>query len=234
MGRAPRTSQGGLIYHMLNRSNGRLTVFEKDQDYAAFERILEEVRERASTRILGYCLMPNHWHLVLWPPEDGELSTFMRLLTLTHTQRWHAHRHTAGSGHVYQGGFKSFVVQSDEHYLTVCRYVEHNALRANLVKRAEDWRWGSLWRRHYGTSTQPKLLSEGPLSQPPNWVERVNQPEMPGELETIRNCVVRGAPYGHDSWVKKTVKHLGLESTIRPRGRPPRSMTEKRRAEKGS
>jgi len=101
MGRAARTSLGGLVYHVWNRSNERLSIFEKDQDYAAFERILEEIRERMSTRILGYCLMPNHWHLVLWPSEDGELSTFMRLLTLTHTQRWHAHRHTAGTGHVY-------------------------------------------------------------------------------------------------------------------------------------
>jgi len=87
MGRALRISLGGLIYHVLNRSNGRLPIFEKGQDYAAFERILEETRERVGTRILGYCLMPNHWHLVLWPSEDGELSIFMRLLTLTHTQR---------------------------------------------------------------------------------------------------------------------------------------------------
>ncbi len=222
MGRAARISLGGLIYHVLNRSNGRLPIFEKSQDYAAFEQILEETRERVGTRILGYCFMPNHWHLVLWPSEDGELSTFMRLLTLTHTQRWHAHRHTAGTGHVYQGRFKSFVVQSDAYYLVLCRYVERNALRANLVERAEDWRWCSLWRRCYGTTVQRKLLSEGPLSRPHDWVQRVNQPETSGELEAIRNCVVRGVPFGSESWVEKTAKRLGLESTIRPRGRPPR------------
>ena len=220
MGRALRISLGGLIYHVLNRSNGRLPIFEKGQDYAAFERILEETRERVGTRILGYCLMPNHWHLVLWPSEDGELSIFMRLLTLTHTQRWHAHRHTAGTGHVYQGRFKSFVVQSDAYYLALCRYVERNALRANMVERAEDWRWGSLWRRCYGTTAQRQLLSEGPLSRPPDWVQRVNQPETSGELEAIRNCVVRGVPFGSESWVEKTVKRLELESTLRPRGRP--------------
>ena len=167
--------------------------------------------------------MPNHWHLVLWSSEDGELSTFMRLLTLTHTQRWHAHHHTAGTGHVYQGRFKSFVVQSDEYFLTVCRYVERNALRANLVKRAEDWRWGSLWRRCYGTAEQRDFLSEGPVPRPDNWIQRVNQPETSGELEAIRNCVVRGTPFGCESWVEKTVERFGLESTLRPRGRPRRS-----------
>ena len=224
MGRAARTSLGGLVYHVLNRANGRQTIFEKDQDYAAFEQILEEIKERVHTRILGFCLMPNHWHLVLWPSTDGELSTFMRLLTLTPTQRWHAHHHSAGTGHLYQGRFKSFVVQSDAYYLAVCRYVERNALRANLVERAEDWRWGSLWRRQCGTAVQRSLLSEGPLSRPHDWVQRVNEPETSGELEAIRNCVVRGAPYGSASWIEKTAKRLGLESTLRPRGRPPGPM----------
>jgi hypothetical protein len=87
-------------------------------------------------RLLAYCLMPNHFHLLVWPRADGDLSQFLRWLTVTHTQRWHAHHRTAGTGHLYQGRFKSFPVQSDEHFLTVCRYVERNALRANLVGRA--------------------------------------------------------------------------------------------------
>lgn len=223
MGRAARTALGGQVYHVLNRANGRQTIFERERDFAAFEKILEDTKERVRTRILGYCLMPNHWHLVLWPSEDGELSTFVGSLTLTHTQRWHAHRHSAGTGHLYQGRFKSFVVQSDAYYLTVCRYVERNALRASLVDRAEDWRWGSLWRRQFGTADQRSLLSEGPQSPPGDWVQRVNEPEIPGELEAIRNCVVRGAPYGSKSWIEKTAKRFGLESTLRPRGRPPRS-----------
>ena len=112
-----------------------MTIFEKPEDYDAFERVLEEAVERTEMRLLAYCVMPNHWHLVVWPREDGELSRFTGWLTLTHTQRWHAHRHTTGSGHLYQGRFKSFPVQDDEHFLTVCRYVERNALRANLVER---------------------------------------------------------------------------------------------------
>ena len=133
-----------MVYHVLNRANARVRIVEKDEDYEAFERVLQEAVERTQTRLLAYCVMPNHWHLVVWPHDDGELSRFMGWLTLTHTQRWHAHRRNAGSGHGYQGRFKSFPLQDDEHFYTVCRYVERNALRAKLVKRAEDWRWGSL------------------------------------------------------------------------------------------
>lgn len=128
---------GGLVYHVLNRANGRLPIFEKNEDYEAFERVLAQAVQRVDIRLLAYCVMPNHWHLVLWPRVDGDLSRFVGWLTLTHTQRWHAHRHTTGSGHLYQGRFKSFPVQTDEHFLAVCRYVERNPLRAGLVSRAE-------------------------------------------------------------------------------------------------
>ncbi len=137
--------------HVLNRANARLPIFERDDDYAAFERVLEEAVDRTGTRLLSYCLMPNHWHLVVWPHDDGELSRFAGWLTLTHTQRWHAHRHSAGTGHLYQGRFKSFPIQEDDHFLTVCRYVERNAPRAKLVARAEEWRWSSLYRWSVGT-----------------------------------------------------------------------------------
>ncbi len=112
----------------------RMTIFEDDADYEAFETVLAEAVERTRTRLLAYCLMPNHWHLVVWPRTDGELSRFVGWLTLTHTQRWHGHRQSTGSGHVYQGRFKSFPVEEDEHLYTVARYVERNALRANLVR----------------------------------------------------------------------------------------------------
>ena len=146
MGRPKRAADGGLVYHVLNRSNAKMPIFKKEADYEAFERVLEEAVERSETRLLAYCVLRTHWHLVVWPREDGELSRFTGWLTLTHTQRWHAHRHSTGTGHVYQGRFKSFPVQEDEHFYAVCRYVERNALRANLVTRAEDWRWNSLYR----------------------------------------------------------------------------------------
>lgn len=116
MGRPHRTATGGLVYHVLNRANARMRIFQKDEDFDAFERIVAEARDREEMRILAYCVLSNHWHFVLWPRRDGELSRFMGWLTLTHTQRWHAHRRTAGQGHVYQGRFKSFPVEEDEHY----------------------------------------------------------------------------------------------------------------------
>ena len=124
------------MFHVINRGNGRMTIFDDESDYAAFERVMAETMERKPMRLLAYCLMPNHWHLVLRPRKDGDLGRFMQRLTVTHVRRWHEHRHTAGEGHLYQGTYKSFLVAQDEHYLSVCRYVERNALRAGLVPRA--------------------------------------------------------------------------------------------------
>src|SRR5947207_1789792 len=148
MPRRPRVAPGGYVYHALNRAVARLPLFQNNGDYEAFERVVDEALARHPIRLLAYCLMPNHWHFVLWPEKDGELTAFLRWLTHTHTQRWHAHYHTAGTGHLYQGRFKSFPIEEDDHLLTVCRYVERNALRAGLVRRAEDWRWSSLGHRH--------------------------------------------------------------------------------------
>ncbi len=220
MGRPKRTVNGGLVYHVLNRANARMNIFGKAADYGAFEGIVEEAVERFEMRLLSYCVMPNHWHLVLWPRNDGDLSKFVGWLTLTHTQRWHAHRNTVGTGHVYQGRFRSFVVQSDEHLWTVCRYVERNALRARLVDRAEDWQWNSLWRRTFGSAEQQSILVDGPVVRPRAWRRRVNQPMTPAELAAMRLCVNRAKPYGSEIWTKRVVKRLGLESTLRPRGRP--------------
>ena len=114
------------------------------------KRILIKALEKHPLRLLGYCLMPNHWHMVLWPEKQRQLTEFLRWLTHTHRLRWHAHYHTGGTGHIYQGRYKSFPVESDDHLFAVLRYTERNALRANLVATAEDWRWGSLWQTATG------------------------------------------------------------------------------------
>lgn len=220
MGRALRTVAGGFAYHVLNRGNARMQVFDKPGDYEAFEHILAEAVGRVKMRLLAYCVMPNHWHLVLWPREDGDLSTFVGWLTLTHTQRWHAHRHSEGSGHVYQGRFKSFLVESEEYLWTVCRYVERNALRAGLCKRAEDWQWSSLWRREFGDAESREVLSPWPIDLPKNWVGRVNRAESERELAALRRCANRGQPFGSEAWVERMTKRFGLDSVFRPRGRP--------------
>jgi putative transposase len=227
MGRPLRAADGDYIYHVLNRANGRLTIFRNDDDFAAFERVLIEAVERTSTRLLAYCLMPNHWHLVVWPRENGELSRFVGWLTLTHTQRWHAHRHSAGSGHVYQGRFKSFPIQDDDHLHIVARYVERNPRRAELVRKAEQWRWSSLYRWCRGLPEDSALLAPWPRPRKPNWVEWVNAAQSLAELGAIHQSIRRGSPFGDAAWTERTVQRLELQSTLRPRGRP-------RRENKGS
>jgi putative transposase len=164
--------------------------------------------------------MPNHWHLIVQPRRDGDLSRFVGWLTLTHTQRWHSHYHTIGLGHLYQGRFKSFPVQEDGHLLTVCRYVERNPLRAGLVERAEDWRWGSLWRRERGDAEARTLLADWPTPRPRGWLRFVNAAQSPAEEEALKCSIRRGSPFGVETWVKDTGQRLGLEMTLRPRGRP--------------
>ncbi len=220
MPRRLRVATGGLAYHVLNRAAGRGLLFDDEPDYLAMERVIERTHELLPIRIVSYCLMPTHWHLVLWPREDGELSEFMRLLTVTHTQRWHAHRHSAGTGPVYQGRFKSFPIQQDGHFLAVCRYVERNAVRANLVRSARRWPWCSLARRAASGRTPWLLpLRKWPVPPPSDWQALVNRAESEAELEALQQCMKRGRPYGDERWQKRTAKQLGLQSTLRPRGR---------------
>src|SRR6266851_4427175 len=218
MPRRPRFAAGGYVYHVLNRAVARHQIFDKSLDYAAFERVLKEAKAEVPIRLLAYCILPNHWHLVLWPVHDNDLSAYLHWLTMTHTQRWHAHHHTSGTGPLYQGRFKSFPIQEDDHLLVVCRYVERNALRASLVPQAETWRWGSLWHRVHGTA-EP-LLEAWPLEIPSTWVDHVNEPQSEVELAAVRRSLVRGSPLGDEEWREATAKKLGLMSTLRPRGRP--------------
>ncbi len=233
MGRPLRSAVGGVVYHVLNRANGRAVIFEDDADYAAFLRILGEAMERTPMRLLAYCLMPNHWHLVVWPRGDGDLSAFTGWLTLTHTQRWHAHRHSAGEGHLYQGRFKSFPVQDDTYFLTLCRYVERNPLRAGLVERAEEWLWSSLGDRPQRDQEPAIRLCAWPVDRPRNWRQLVNQPQTAAEEDAIRVCIARGRPFGDAGWQKRTAARLGLELTLRARGRPRKPSQEKGRGTPG-
>ena len=228
MPRQRRAAPAGYVYHSLNRAVARLTLFEKNADFDAFERVLVEAMAKHPIRLLAYCLMPNHWHFVLWPSGDGEVTEFLRWLTHTHTQRWHAHYHTAGTGHLYQGRFKAFPIQEDDHFYTVVRYVERNPLRAGLVKRAEDWRWSSLAHR-LGGSADPvaALLHRWPRPLPADWVERVNKPETEAELEAIRRCIARGQPFGGDKWQQRVAKVMNLGYTLRRPGRPRKLPVEK-------
>ena len=165
------------MYHVPNRGVARLALFEKEGDYEAFERVLSEALLEHPTRLLGYCIMPNHWHLVLWPRKEGELTEFLRWLTHTHVMRWHAHFGTSRTGHLYQGRFKAFPIQTDDQLYTVLRYVERNPLRAELVDRAENWRWSSLWRRTCQSKSRVPFFDQNLKRQPPNPVARTIRSE---------------------------------------------------------
>lgn len=220
MPRTARASVGGLCYHVINRGNARADVFHKSHDYAAFQNLLREASARVRMRVLAYCLMPNHFHLALWPRQEGDLSRFMQWLLTSHVRRYH--RHYQSSGHVWQGRFKAFPIQRDEHLLTVLRYIERNPLRAGLVERAETWRWSSL--RDLG-GAEP-WLQPLPVPRPANWLGWVNAPMTGTEVEALRHSVNRGTPFGSQSWVQRTARRLGLEASLHPRGRP-RTRSEK-------
>lgn len=219
MSRTARASVGGVVYHVINRGNARSEVFHKDGDYQAFVNLIGLACKRVPLRVLAYCLMPNHFHLVLWPRHDGDLGRWMQWLMTSHVRRYHSHYGT--SGHVWQGRFKAFPIQQDEHFLTVLRYVERNALRAGLVQRAQDWPFSSLpCRSEKNRNDTPVFLQAGPIERSRQWVSVVNKPMTTGELEDIRRCVNRGTPWGNSRWQRVTANRLGLQASLNPRGRP--------------
>jgi putative transposase len=214
MPRTARDARGGYCYHVLNRGNGRRAVFHKAADFAAFVELLRAASERLDTRLLAFCLMPNHFHLALWPRRDGDLSAYMMWLTTAHVRRYHQHYHSCG--HVWQGRYRSFPIQEDDHLLTVHRYIERNPVRAGLVERAEDWLWSSAAARR---ENQP-VLDPGPVPRPVQWLRYVNQAQTEAEVERLRECLRRRRPFGDEAWTVKTARRMDLQASLRPRGRP--------------
>lgn len=195
MARAPRVDVGDQVYHVINRANNKAAIFKTEDDYRDFEFLLNEVRETFEMRILAHIIMPNHWHLLLYPRADGDLGKSMHWLATSHVRRHHARHDTVGHGHVYQGTYKSFLVQTDAHLLTVLKYIERNAVRAKLCKTAESWRWGSAHRRVHGNLKQKALLAESPVPLPRNYRKWLNEPEPSEELDALRKSVSMSVPY---------------------------------------
>jgi putative transposase len=217
MPRACRSIVPDVIYHVINRGNGRQTIFHKDGDYLAFLKVLAQAHQRTPIDILAYCLMPNHWHLVLRPASETALGRFIGWLCTTHVRRHHEHYQIRGGGHLYQGRFKNFPVQDDYHLLTVLRYVEANARRAGLVERAEDWPWSSASAR----SMIPRIpMAMWPVNRPGNWLELLNEPLAESSLVALRHSLQRGKPFGQNDWVERLASSLGITCSLRPRGRP--------------
>jgi putative transposase len=177
-------SRRGLIYHVMNRTAGRFRMLRRDADFEALERVLVETHQREPMRILSYCLMGNHWHFVVWPRRDGQLSDFFRWLTHTHTMRWRVAHRSVGDGHLYGGRFKAFAVQTGPRLADVLRYVERNALSAGLVKRSasiannpternhgsgapsRSWAWSTPYDAKADLQRKPRQTRCVPVSRP--------------------------------------------------------------------
>jgi putative transposase len=214
-----------LIYHALNRGNNRAAVFQAPADFLAFLQALAQTQRRYPFTLYGYCLMTNHFHLLLSPGPGQSISRILQSLTVAHT--WHYHRRHGGVGHVWQGRFKSPVIQDHEHALTVLRYIEANPLRAGMVTDAGNYPWSSY--RGHGLGRPDSLLGvlpawEGlgrtPEARQAAWRKWVHTPLTERELAAVRRAVVSERPYGTPAWVQTTAQTLGLPLTQRSRGRP--------------
>jgi putative transposase len=236
MPRVARQIFDGGCYHVINRGNNRATVFHNEGDYFAFVRSIHQACFHVPMRLLGFCVMPNHYHLVLWPKLAAHLSDWMRWLQTAHARRYHRLR--GSSGHVWQGRYKSFPIQQGGALNTVLKYVENNPVRVSLAAKAELWPWSSasFWLkagadrrllrafREDGEPTPaspPAWLTEGPVPRPTPWLRYVNAAVVEEELNDLRRSIVKELPFGSQTWVEDICERLGISSRLRPQGRPP-------------
>ncbi len=206
MPRRKRITSSQYVYHVVNRGAKRARLFDNPADYLGFEQLLMNARTRFDVRILAYTLMPNHWHLLLWPRTDAGLARFVHWVSTMHAIAWNKANRTKGYGAVYQSRFKSIPIERGPHLFSAWRYVERNALRAQLVAKAEDWRWSSLWRR---MQDRDEFLDEGPVQLPENWLELVNLSQTEAEVEDLRRALQKEQPYGSQNWLRRPVARPG-------------------------
>lgn len=172
MPRRARTLENEYYFHVINRGASRAPIFLRPKDYREFLGILRDGLGRHRVPLVAYCILPNHWHLVLGRTGTAALSMLMHWVTTTHAVRLHTRRKTVGEGPIYQGRFKAHPIESAGALLRVCRYVERNALASNLVGRAQDWPWGSLRDRLRPEASVP--LAGAPFLATDTWIDHVN------------------------------------------------------------
>jgi putative transposase len=186
---------GGFVFHVMNRSAKQLTLFDEPGEYGMFLQVLAEAESACPIRLLEYCVMPNHWHLLVWPERDDQLTPFMRWITGVHAQRWRQARGQPGKGAVYQGRYRWVAVQGGEHYDVARRYIQQNPVRAHLVARPGDWPWSSASDKP--VAIRP-ALARGPLSmegQQPSTGRLTDE-----AAQQMRASLKGGQPFGDPAW----------------------------------
>jgi len=215
----------GFIYHVINRGNGGQTVFHENKDYQAFVDIVKKAK-----RVLELnCWLLSHagsFHIIVLPARAEQLSKWMQWIMTSYVRRYH--RDYGTNGHLWQGRFKSFIVQQDEHLIRLMRYVEGNPVRAGVVNTSKEWYWSS-HRETLGKRLRT-VIDEIPIELPKAWESCVHTMLTENELKRIRESVNRQSPYGTTIWVTTLCRELGIESTIRPRGRPKKAAKSKKKS----
>jgi putative transposase len=215
MPRRRRITPAGFVYHVMNRAAGRLILFDCDLDYIGFEHLLSQAQRRFNMKIIAYCLMPNHWHFLLWPETDNGIRVFVHWLCTEHAKRWRRAHDETGRGAVYQGRYRAIPIQGESHLITAWRYVERNPLRAKLINTAELWRWSSLSISRCQRDV-PKL-ADARINLPENWIELVNQPQNVDEVRKLREALVTGTPFGDEDWRRATSTRIRWRCQGRPK-----------------
>jgi len=225
MARRPRLTDDGLVYHAINRGNNRAEVFTDDGDHEAFLESLRVAKDRYPFALYGYCLLADHFHLLIRPGPGESISRILQSVTVTHT--WRYHKRHRSSGHVWQGRFKSPAVQDDGHLLVVLRYIEANPVRAGIVADPRDYRWSSFGQHGLGLADTlldpfPEWEQLGPTEaeRRRRWRLKVRGTQKLDELTAVRDSLRTGRPLGDPAWVEGIASRLGIDLTPRPRGRP--------------
>src|SRR4051812_14544412 len=171
--RKRRIAPGGFVYHVCNRGSRKGVIAETYDEYCEVLALIERARAKIGMRIIAYNILNNHFHFLLWPVCDSDLSRFMKAFEQPHAQRFHRRRQTRGCGAVYQSRFVNRMIRDERSYFTALRYVEANARRHGVVQRAEAWPWCSAWQSEpVGPAV---VLADSPIPRPENWLEILNE-----------------------------------------------------------
>jgi len=216
MPRVARALADEQTYHIINRGNRRTNVFHDKYDFLKMLELLQMASDKYEVDIYSYCLMNNHYHLVVYTKYGESLSACMQWLGTSYV-RYYNKKYKV-SGHLWQGRYKSFIVQKDEYLLTLMKYVERNPLRAKIEKDAFLYTYSSTKARV--EKSENSFISNPPIDLPIDWLGFINEKQSKLDIDMIHNSIERQAPLGNEVWQKEVSMLYGMESSLNPRGRP--------------